>query len=138
MNTYQHRSYIEVLREHGIRPLNHRVAVYEYLAQHPVHPTADEIYTDLKKNMASISRTTVYNVLHLLAQKNVITPITIDPKELRFDANTTPHVHFLCESCHRVYDLEDVNSDAVLSVPDGFKVNSVALYASGTCPACSS
>jgi len=137
MNTYQHRSYIEVLRAHGIRPLNHRVAVYEYLAKHPVHPTADQIYTDLRKNMASISRTTVYNVLHLLAEKNVITPITIDPKELRFDANTHEHVHFLCEKCHRVFDLESMENQPNVSVPDGFSVSSVALYVKGTCPACS-
>ncbi len=137
MNTYQHRSYIEVLREHGVRPLNHRVAVYEYLAQHPVHPTADEIFTELKKSMASISRTTVYNVLHLLTEKRVITPIKIDSKELRFDANTTPHVHFLCESCNKVFDLETVDSQAILTVPEGFKVHDVALYASGTCPSCS-
>ena len=136
MNTYQHRSYIEVLRSHGIRPLNHRVAVYEYLAQHPVHPTADQIYTELRKSMASISRTTVYNVLHLLAEKNVIMPITIDSKELRFDADTSEHIHFLCETCHRVFDLQSMEGQGKVTVPEGFTVSSVALYVKGTCPDC--
>ncbi len=72
---------ISQLKTHGIRPLNHRVAVLEYLNKHRVHPTADDIYNGLKSTMASISRTTVYNVLHLLVDKNVVKTVGIDPKK---------------------------------------------------------
>ncbi|MGI6480105.1 MAG: hypothetical protein ACOXZ2_00740 [Sphaerochaetaceae bacterium] len=39
----------EILLQHGVRPLLHRVEVYRYLLENRVHPTADDIYTALTR-----------------------------------------------------------------------------------------
>lgn len=124
-----------VLLDHGVRPLNHRVAVYRYLVEHPTHPTADMIYGDLKKHMASISRTTVYNVLNLLCENNVVKRIAIEKNEMRYDANTANHIHFKCNDCGMVYDLHSVGFPDV-HVPDGFTMEEVQVNITGRCPAC--
>lgn len=124
------------LAEHGVRPLNHRVAVYRYLLEHPTHPTADDIYGDLKKHMASISRTTVYNVLNLLCDHEVVRRIAIEKNEMRYDANTVDHIHFKCSGCEQVFDLHSVSFPAV-PVPEGFVVEDVQINITGRCPACS-
>lgn len=124
-----------ILLEHGVRPLNHRVAVYRYLVENQNHPTADDIYGDLKKNMASISRTTVYNVLNLLCDHNVVKRIAIEKNEMRYDANTENHIHFRCIECGNVYDLHSVSFPEV-KMPDGFTVEDVQVNITGRCPAC--
>jgi Fe2+ or Zn2+ uptake regulation protein len=123
------------LVEHGVRPLNHRVAVYKYLLENPIHPTADDIYGDLKKHMASISRTTVYNVLNLLCDQGVVKRIAIEKNEMRYDANISNHMHFKCIDCGKVYDLHTVSFPEV-SIPDGFTMHEVQVNISGNCPAC--
>lgn len=124
------------LAEHGVRPLNHRVAVYRYLLEHPTHPTADDIYGDLKKLMASISRTTVYNVLNLLCDHSVVKRIAIEKNEMRYDANLINHIHFKCSACEDVFDLHSVPFPEVI-VPEGFTVEDVQVNISGHCPTCS-
>ncbi len=135
MGTYCYNE-ISQLKEHGIRPLNHRVAVLEYLNKNRVHPTADDIYNGLKSSMASISRTTVYNVLHLLTDKHVIQTVGIDPQEMRYDANITPHLHFKCEKCDTIYDIFDVCIPEI-SLKDNYTINGVTIYLKGVCPSCS-
>jgi Fe2+ or Zn2+ uptake regulation protein len=127
---------ISQLKTHGIRPLNHRVAVLEYLNKHRVHPTADDIYNGLKSTMASISRTTVYNVLHLLVDKNVVKTVGIDPQEMRYDANVTPHLHFKCEKCNKIFDIFDTTIPEI-ALEKEYKVHEVTVYLSGICPSCS-
>ena len=41
------RRIAETLQAHGVRATQQRVAVYEYLLLHPIHPTADMIFTAL-------------------------------------------------------------------------------------------
>lgn len=135
METYCNNE-ISELKTHGIRPLNHRVAVLEYLNKNKVHPTADDIYNGLKRTMASISRTTVYNVLHLLTDKKVIKTVGIDPQEMRYDANTTPHLHFKCEKCNKIYDIFGATIPEI-SLEEEYTINEVTVYLSGVCPSCS-
>ncbi len=137
MAMFQQNLQVSTLKAHGIRPLNHRVAVLEFLHNNPVHPTADDIYNGLKSTMASISRTTVYNVLHLLVEKEVVLPIAIDSKEMRYDAITTPHIHFKCEKCGKVTDIIDVEIPSI-SIGEDYSINRKVLYLEGVCPECKS
>ncbi len=126
----------EILLKHGVRPLTHRVAVYRYLLDNPVHPTADEIYGDLKDTMSSISRTTVYNVLHLLCSKDIVQRIAIEKNEMRYDANMNNHIHFKCTACGHVNDLHSVNFPYI-QVPGGYHMHDVQINITGECPTCS-
>ena len=51
----------ERLLEHNIKPSMQRIAIMEYLMNHPIHPSADDIYTALSPSMPTLSKTTVYN-----------------------------------------------------------------------------
>ena len=93
------------LMEYGIRPSLQRLAIMEYLVTHPTHPTADEIHTALSPSMPTLSKTTVYNTLKLLAAHRAILLLDIDERNSRFDGDVSPHAHFRCRSCGAVYDL---------------------------------
>ncbi|MFA5467637.1 MAG: transcriptional repressor [Sphaerochaetaceae bacterium] len=125
----------EVLLNHDVRPLLHRVMVYRYLLENRVHPTADDIYTGLTKQGASIARSTVYNNLALLVTKKVIQALAIEDKELRYDACMTPHIHFKCTRCGKVYDIDE-KKFPFIELDAGFRADEVEISVRGRCPAC--
>lgn len=128
----------DYLLAHGVKPSMQRMAVMEYLLKHRTHPTAEEIYTALHPSLPTLSKTTVYNTLRLLTEKGAALQLTIDERYVCFDADTTPHAHFLCRGCSKVYDfkLNDQELIAAASVPEGFVVDSTHLYFRGLCKHC--
>ena len=83
------------LLEHNIKPSMQRIAIMEYLMEHPIHPSADDIYTALSPSMPTLSKTTVYNTLKLFSEQGAALMLTIDEKNTNFDADTSVHSHFL-------------------------------------------
>ena len=69
------------LLEHNIKPSMQRIAIMEYLMEHPIHPSADDIYTALSPSMPTLSKTTVYNTLKLFSdnlKKDDVLTVTFD------------------------------------------------------------
>ena len=87
---------LRYLTEHGVKPSVQRLAVMDYLMEHHTHPTVDEIYSALLPNMPTLSKTTVYNTLKLLTEQGAAIQLTIDERNVCFDADTSAHAHFLC------------------------------------------
>ena len=77
------------LLDHGIKPSAQRIAVAGYLAKHLTHPTVDEIYCDLLHDYPTLSRTTVYNTVNLLAQNGCISTLDVDSLGTRYDFNSS-------------------------------------------------
>ena len=125
-----------MLHKANVRASAHRLAVLRYVVEHRTHPTADEIYTSVSADFPSLSRATVYNSLHILADNGILRELEIEAGSTRYDfALQPPHGHFICRSCGRIYDMAiPENLDKVVS--DGFMADSVDLYAKGVCPCC--
>lgn len=92
------------LTENGVRPMNKRVKIMNYLISKRNHPTAEMIYLELVNEIAGLSKTTVYNTLNLFVQEGITRALNIDSNELRFDADISHHGHFKCKECQEVYD----------------------------------
>lgn len=129
---------LQRLTAHGIKPSMQRLAVMEYLMQHHTHPTADCIYNALHPSMPTLSKTTVYNTLKLLADQGAANQVNIDDRTACFDVTTSAHAHFLCRRCGKVYDVPLTLTDLkqVARVPEGFGVDQEALYFRGLCKEC--
>src|SRR5574344_2066456 len=102
----------------GVKPSVQRVAIMEYLLTHATHPTADEIYMSLYPKMPTLSKSTVYNTLRLLAEHHAILLLDIDVRNVRFDGDISPHAHFMCRSCGTVFDLPLPVPEAQLAAAD--------------------
>jgi len=94
----------DYLSENGVRPMNKRVKIMNYLISKRNHPTAEMIYLELVNEIAGLSKTTVYNTLNLFVQEGISRALNIDSNELRYDADISQHGHFKCNECHEVYD----------------------------------
>lgn len=124
------------LKEHGVRPTPQRIEVYRFLAEHPIHATADVIYDALLPENPSFSKTTIYNTIKALTDCGLLHPVVIDGVCIRYDANTEDHGHFKCTSCSRVFDFSADFEVGTTSGLDGFRVNAKDLYYYGQCPEC--
>jgi Fe2+ or Zn2+ uptake regulation protein len=103
------------------------------------HPTIDEIYTDIRREHPSISKTTVYRNLRQLAKAGYVRQIAVQDGLERYDARTCRHYHFKCRDCNRIYDvdigyLSEING-AVQEIY-GFKVTGHDIIFSGVCAGC--
>ena len=128
------------LQETGIRPSKQRLAIMDWLINHPIHPTVEDVYQGLYKQIPTLSRTTVYNTLRMLSEKGAAQMITIDEHRVCYDGNTTPHVHFYCKKCGKVFDLFDEKAPTLKKprVIDGNIVDEQQLYYKGVCAECAS
>lgn len=108
------------------------------------HPTADMIYAAVRRELPRISLGTVYrNLQRLVAEGRMsLAPIQDDSgRGARFDPETRPHDHFVCQGCKRIYDVARDRTRAVnLAALDmrGFQVTSHTLAVYGLCPPCAS
>ena len=83
-----------------------REAILELLRSTKIHPTAQWVYSRLKPLYPDLSLGTVYRNLSLfLGDGEIISVGTVNGQE-RYDANTMPHPHFICDSCGEVIDMD--------------------------------
>lgn len=124
------------LKNKNIRLSHQRLKVLEYVANHRCHPTVEQIYNDLHKEIPTLSKTTVYNTLNTLIEAGLVKLITIEDNETRYDIITDNHGHFKCESCGAIYDFK-INIDSFDSEGlNGFKINNKDVYFKGICSKC--
>lgn len=122
----------------ALRPTAQRYAVLAFLAEHPVHATAEEIFHAVNRKDPRASRATVYNNLRSLAKARLVREVMSDGKAARFDANLRPHHHFICERCALVEDISWFNlpPSAGRTALRGRNVSHYEIVFRGTCEAC--
>jgi len=68
------------------------------------HPSADQIYLDVRAKDKKISRGTVYRNLDVLAQQGEVLHVKL-PHIDRFEGQAERHYHFQCTECGAVSDV---------------------------------
>lgn len=128
--------YQDILLEKGIRPSIIRLKVYEYLASSNIHPTVDEIYHDLHQMIPTLSKTTIYNILSLFVEKNLVKSLNVDSIEARYESIKHDHSHFKCNNCGELYDIPNQLVNLINDDLSGFVVESKEVLFKGLCPKC--
>lgn len=128
--------YVKLLKENNIKITPQRLIVLKYLEEHPIHPTAEKIFSDLKSNNPSLSKTTIYNTLETLNEHGIIQSITISGSELRYDLFSGMHHHFLCKKCGKIIDIDIACPNIKKMSEYGHKVEEVHGYIKGICKDC--
>ncbi len=127
----------EYLNDRDIRPSIHRIAIMKYLLEHFTHPTVEDIFNDLYKEIPTLSKTTIYNTLKLFSERNAVILLNIEEKNIHYDGDTRPHTHFRCIKCGKIFDLPlNENINFANEHFDGFEVIDTQVYHKGFCPNC--
>lgn len=132
---YTRQKLTQLLTDAGIRPSMQRLAIMEYVVSARTHPSADDIYAALAKEYPTLSRTTVFNTMRLMVEHGLVNDIDISADATRYDATLfTPHAHFLCRKCGRIFDVEMDPSQ--IALPDDFDCDNINVFFKGICPEC--
>ena len=117
-----------------------RDAILTCLRQTKVHPSADWVYAQLKPEIPDLSIGTVYRNLALFKELGLAVSVGTVSGVERFDADTIPHVHYICSGCGNVLDLpglsvpEELNAAAARD--SGGRVDACQLTFTGMCAEC--
>ena len=73
----------------------------------------------------------------MFSEKGGALMITIDEHHVCYDGTTTPHAHFSCKVCGRVFDMPDMQPPTPKSTAiEGFSIDDAQLYYKGVCADC--
>jgi len=124
-------------RKPGWRWTKQRKLIINALQGRKDHPTAEELYQDLRQSGADVSLATVYRNLRALAREGKLLELK-GPGPDRFDPDTYPHYHFRCRRCGRVFDVETPYREELdrVDLGPGFQVLGHELVFWGLCPDC--
>jgi Fur family peroxide stress response transcriptional regulator len=130
------------LKRAGLKLTAQRQAIVQEFAADPTHPTAQDLYDRLRGAYPQMSFATVYNTLDALAAAGLSGTLRIG-NAARFDPNTAPHHHVVCERCGAIADVPartlDPSPAAVRNLSraaPGFRVRSIERIYKGLCAAC--
>jgi Fe2+ or Zn2+ uptake regulation protein len=130
---------IKRYREKGYRITPQRQMIFTALAGDDSHPTAEDIYQRIKKQMPDLSRSTVYNTLNELVELGELHEVDdFGTPRIRYDINTSHHHHLYCVQCHKLIDIEQEIGpiDVPSEVQTGFRVQRSQVTFFGLCSDC--
>lgn len=130
------KTFQNIFKEKGISPSYTRTRIYHYLEVSKNHPTVDEIYTALKDELPTLSKTTVYNVLNLFIEKELVKLVNMNSSEARYELYEQEHSHFKCDICGVIYDIPKIKTNYDKNQLGMFKVKNEEVNLSGICPKC--
>jgi Fe2+ or Zn2+ uptake regulation protein len=89
----------------GIQPTPQRIAVAVYVLNTANHPTADQVWMNVRARCPTLSRATVYNTLNLFTEKGLLRTQLLKDGVAVFDPHVAPHHHFIDEETGKVFDI---------------------------------
>ena len=126
----------DALEANGQRFTDQRAAVYRFLLGTTEHPTADEVFTAVRADIADISLATVYKALETLVSCELAIKLTYGDGSARYDARTDDHYHSRCLKCGMVRDVPRSDRLPRIEVGEGFRVEGYRVEVVGYCAAC--
>jgi len=120
------------------RNTRQKAMVLEAVRSRCDHPTADQIYTEVRSKDPTISRGTVYRNLSQLSENGQIHHVVLSGAD-RYDLRCDPHYHMICRSCGRVFDAPLSYQEAFDRLEDtkeGFQIEQHDLLFIGLCSHC--
>ena len=126
--------------ESSTKQFKKRNAILDCLRGTDVHPSAEMVHEMLHAEHPDISLATVYRNLSRFKSQGIIQCVATVRGIERYDANTDPHVHFICNGCDAVIDLPQIEVPQTLSssveYTSGCRVETCQLTFTGLCENC--
>lgn len=131
---------IRVLKDEGCRLTPQRLTMLRILAKSEGHPSAEQIYEQMRAGYPTTSLATVYKTLSLLKNMGEVLEITFPSVGSHYDGNKPyPHPHVICTKCGQILDpqfevMEGISQE--IARQTGYKITHQQLNFFGQCPEC--
>lgn len=131
----------ELLKSHNLSVTAQRLAVLKAVAKTP-HSTADDIYGNVRKEIGSISRQSVFDTVNNFSERGVLRRIQPMGSSARYETRIGDnHHHLICRDCALLIDIDCVTGarpclTAADNVEHGFVIDEAEVIFWGYCPSC--
>jgi Fur family peroxide stress response transcriptional regulator len=88
----------------GLRLTHQRLEIFKEMAKYPDHPSAEDIYANVRRRLKTISLDTVYRTIATFEENGLVRRVQVLDNKARFDTNTTAHHHLVCTACQSIED----------------------------------
>lgn len=130
---------VKELRAQGISVTPQRLAILANLQRRHDHPSAEEIYQEVRRQLPAISFNTVYKTLEVLCQKGLALKVNPLHETARYDGEMDRHAHLVCRRCRTIADLHpqaEIIPALDAAEIQGFRVEHLVLTLWGLCRRC--
>jgi Fur family transcriptional regulator, ferric uptake regulator len=129
------------MNDHTQRITRQKLVIIDELRKVSSHPTAQDVYTMVRKTLPKISLGTVYRNLEMLSDNGDIQRLAFHSGKRRYDGNPINHPHICCKICGKVDDLPDnsgINEKILHCLTDvcGYKITDYSIELFGICGDC--
>jgi Fur family transcriptional regulator, peroxide stress response regulator len=134
-------SAIEALRSKGYKATPQRIAICRIALNSRAHPSAQQVYDEVKKIHPTVSLATVYKTLEVLRDLDLVQEINYPKGQARFDSYMNPHINLICLKCGTIKDLDDKIAKEItrtVAATTKFKPAGQRIDVYGICQECSS
>jgi len=134
-------STIEALRSKGYKATPQRIAICRIALNSRAHPSARQVYDEVKKIHPTVSIATVYKTLEVLRDLDLLQEINFPKGKARFDSYMNPHINLICLKCGTITDLDDKTAKEItnrVATTTRFKPTGQRIDVYGICQKCSS
>jgi Fe2+ or Zn2+ uptake regulation protein len=116
------------------RVTRQRQLVYECVIDRKDHPSANEVFAALQTT--GIGLATVYRQLSNMVDEGVLRSFE-HSGQIRYDPLVTPHAHFVCTVCDKIWDV-DLPESILLTTPNvsNVDIEGLELTWKGICESC--
>lgn len=125
------------LKSKRLKVTPQRIIILEAIDKLNNHPTAENIIEFIRKSYPSIATGTVYKVLDILVENQLIGKVKTDKDIMRYDGIMEKHHHLYCSESDKIKDYYDEELDEILKayfkkkgIPD-FKIENIRLQIKG-------
>jgi Fur family transcriptional regulator, peroxide stress response regulator len=133
-------SAIEALRSKGYKATPQRIAICRIALNSRAHPSAQQVYDEVKKIHPTVSLATVYKTLEVLRDLDLVQEINFAKGQARFDSYISPHINLICLKCGNIADLDDTTIKEItikVAATTKFKPTGQRMDIYGVCHECS-
>lgn len=126
-------------REKGLKITPQRIAVFKALITTKTHPTAEEVYREVRKELNNISLDTVNRTLNTLLEIGAAFLVEGTGQPKRYDGGGEDHHHFRCLECGQILDFHYEPFEQIELPPqinEQFTVLRKSIYLEGICKRC--
>jgi Fur family peroxide stress response transcriptional regulator len=126
-------------RDGGLPVTSQRRAVFEAILGRGDHPTAEQLYREIRRRLPQISRMTVHRILGNFASLGLVIRTCHPGSVARFDPRVDRHHHLVCLDCGRILDVEDPRLNALPLPqvgPEKFEIRDYHVHFRGVCARC--
>lgn len=126
---------------HRLAATHQRQVIYGTVTALPGHPSPEDIYEGVRREIPSISLATVYKNIRTFLDRGLLREVSFHHGSLRVEPNHKPHHHLVCVRCKTITDLDEDKLGPMRflkKLPRGFQVQRIAVDILGICQACAS